>query len=288
MNYFFKLNKYNKNVYSQTGEDGIIEYLIKTSKETIYSNSVEFGGHDGVTNSNTYNLYINHNFNSLIIEADKSRFDLSADNYFDKSRFNAINKFINIKGKDSIDDILESNNLFNKQEIGVMSIDIDSTDYHVFKNLNCKPQIIIIEFNNAIPGYIEYNDPEEEVYLRCSAKAIQNLGFIKGYKTVCCTVLNCILIKDNCFNPRYHPDLPVEFLLDYDGMHKTNDLLFTIIHSQMYTTYPISTKPLNNLDKFYFKFSRFLMSALKIRKEKFIKPSELIKKKLEESKLFIN
>lgn len=286
MSNFLKLNNFCKNIYSQTGEDGIIEYLIKTSKENIHTNCVEFGGHDGVTNSNTYNLYVNHNFNSLLIESDKNRFDLMHKNYLDKNRYQAINKFINIKGKDSIDDILESNNFFAKEEIGVMSIDIDSTDYHVFKNLNCKPQIIIIEFNNAIPGYIEYNDPEEQVYLRCSPKAIQNLGFIKGYKTVCCTVLNCILIKDDCFNPKYHPDLPVEFLLDYDGMHKTNDLLFTIIHSQVYSTYPLSTKPLNKLDKFYFKFSRFLMSILKIRKEKFIKPSELIKKQLKESKLF--
>ena len=286
MSNFLKLNNFCKNIYSQTGEDGIIEYLINTSKENIFTNCVEFGGHDGVTNSNTYNLYMNHKFNSLLIESDKSRFDLIRNNYNDKTRFQSINKFINIKGKDSVDDILESCNLFDKEEIGVMSIDIDSTDYHIFKNLECKPQIIIIEFNNAIPGYIEYNDPEEQVYLRCSAKAIQNLGFIKGYKTVCCTVLNCILIKDDCFNPKYHPNLPVEFLLDYEGMYKTNDLLFTIIHSQMYTTYPISTKPLNRLDKFYFKFSRYVMSVLKIRKEKFVKPPELIKMELKKSNLF--
>ena len=32
---FFKLNKHKKNVTSQYGEDGIIEFLIKTSKINI-------------------------------------------------------------------------------------------------------------------------------------------------------------------------------------------------------------------------------------------------------------
>ena len=167
-----------------------------------------------------------------------------------------------------------------------MSIDIDSYDYHILKNLQCKPQIIIIEFNNSIPGYIDYADPEEEVFLRCSAKAIEKLAHKKGYMLVCCTVTNCILLRDDCFNHKKHPNLPVEFLLDYEGMKKSNDLLYSIIHSQMYTTFPFSTKPLNKIDKLYFKFSRLLMSLLSFRKEKFIEPSELIKKELEKSNIY--
>ena len=72
-NPFFKLNKHKKNVTSQYGEDGIIEFLIKTSKINITKSSIEFGGHDGKSNSNTYNLWKNLGFTSLLIEGDKSR-----------------------------------------------------------------------------------------------------------------------------------------------------------------------------------------------------------------------
>ena len=48
MNISFKLNKYSKNVYSQYGEDGIIEYIIKTSIIPINKNSIEFVAHDGI------------------------------------------------------------------------------------------------------------------------------------------------------------------------------------------------------------------------------------------------
>ena len=52
-----------------------------------------------------------------------------------------------------------------------------------------------------------------------------------------CTVTNVILIKDDCFNSEKHPNLPVEYLLDYEGMHKNNDYLYTLIHSQQITTF---------------------------------------------------
>ena len=56
-NPFFKLNNHNKNITSQYGEDGIIEFLIKTSKIRIKKSTIEFGGYDGKSNSYTYNLW---------------------------------------------------------------------------------------------------------------------------------------------------------------------------------------------------------------------------------------
>ena len=47
------------------------------------------------------------------------------------------------------------------------------------------PQIVVIEHNMLIPGYIDYHDPEDESYLRCSAKSLEELGKKKGYKLIC-------------------------------------------------------------------------------------------------------
>lgn len=280
---FFKLNKYSKNVYSQYGEDGIINYLISSSKKKIYKNSIEFGGHDGKTNSNTYNLFENFNFKSIFIEGDKDRFELL--NKLNSENLKTINKFVEISGENTLDKIIDDINFISKNEIGVLSIDIDSFDYHIFKNLNFNPQIIVIEYNNSIPGYINYSDPPGETYLRCSAKAIQELGFQKGYITVACTVTNVILIRKDCFNLEKHPNLPVEYLLDYQGMSNCNNSLYTLIHSQSHTTFPLFTKPPNFIDRIYFRITRFFYSTFGFRKEKFIWPSNTIKKKLIESNI---
>ena len=80
-----------------------------------------------------------------------------------------------------------------------------------------KPYIVVIEHNQTIPGYVDYHDPEGDVFLRCSAKALETLGREKGYKLICCTLTNSIFIKENIFNPQKFPDMPVEFLFDYSG-----------------------------------------------------------------------
>ena len=286
MNISFKLNKYSKNVYSQYGEDGIIEYIIKTSIIPINKNSVEFGAHDGISNSNTYNLYLNHSFKSLLIETNNVHIDSIQSKYLEKDRVNVMNEHVTPRGNNSINNLIEKNALFSKENVGVLSIDIDSYDYYILKYLEFKPQIIIIEFNNSFPSHIDYVDPEGEVYLRCSPKAIESLANKKGYKVVCVTVTNCILLREDCFDANKHPNLPIEYLRDYEGMYKNNDHLFSIIHSQSYTTYPISTKPLNKLDTLYFKVSRFIMSLLKLRRERFIRPSKNIKKSLKKSGLY--
>ena len=286
MNHFFKLNNFKNNISSQYGEDGIIEYILSTSLKPINKTAIEFGGHDGISNSNTYNLWRNKDFYALLIEADKKRFQNLIQNTSSFKKVKTLNCFVNPRGENSVDDIIKRNEFSQFKEIGVLSIDIDSFDYYIFKYLKSKPQIIIIEFNNSIPGYIDYKDDEGEFFLRCSPKAIQNLGFEKGYYTIACTVTNVILIREDCFNVEKHPNLPIEYLLDYESLNENNDSLYTIIHSQMITTYPIFTKKINNVDRYYFKFTRWLYSLLGFRKEKYVKPNNKINKKLIESGLF--
>src|SRR5579872_6452893 len=64
-----KLNDFNKIVYSQFGEDGIIEKIF----EIIGVESrvcVEFGAADGFNCSNTANLFVNKGWKAVMIEAD--------------------------------------------------------------------------------------------------------------------------------------------------------------------------------------------------------------------------
>ena len=68
------LNEFTKNIYSQSGEDGIIEKLLENIDIKQSYEFVEFGAHDGKTNSNCYYLLEKTDYFGLFIEPDKKRF----------------------------------------------------------------------------------------------------------------------------------------------------------------------------------------------------------------------
>jgi hypothetical protein len=62
----FKINEHEKKVYSQNGEDGIIDYIF-SNIETTNKCSVEFGVGDGFE-SNTAYLLEKKNWNGLMMD----------------------------------------------------------------------------------------------------------------------------------------------------------------------------------------------------------------------------
>src|SRR5947209_3890120 len=73
-------HKYCKNIYSQNGEDGILEQLMR-ELGIVAGTFCEFGASDGITSSNTYNLIKNYNFSGIAIELDKARYERCVANY---------------------------------------------------------------------------------------------------------------------------------------------------------------------------------------------------------------
>jgi hypothetical protein len=268
-----KLNKYAKNITSQHGEDGILDYIIDSLGDKISKVCCEFGAWDGIFASNCYNFWHNKGWKTLLIEGDSEKYK---DLISNTSEFDFVSTeccLVQSKGVDSLDNILKRHSLSNN--LGVLSIDIDSFDYYVWKRLEIsKPQIIIIEHNLFIPPYIDYHDPEDESYLRCSAKSLEKLGKEKGYKLICCTLSNCIFIRDDLFDGNKFPDYPVEYLFDYSAVQA--QILMTGVEDNRY---PILSKKISNgrkqLYKFYYKVQSMFKSNVR-----FIPPSENIKKNL--------
>ncbi|NQU82932.1 MAG: hypothetical protein HQ539_03210 [Parcubacteria group bacterium] len=206
-----KINVFGRNITSQYGEDGIIEYILKH----INTNKicVEFGAWDGKFLSNTFSLWHDNKWQGILVEADKEKCDALKKRY-SSYNINVFNKLLEPKRENSIDALFKNNQL--NPNVGLISIDIDSFDYHIWKNMEyVNPDIVIIEHNPTIPGYVEYYDPEGETFLKCSAKALETLGKSKGYKLICCTKTNSIFIKNELFNNEFFPDMPVEYLFDY-------------------------------------------------------------------------
>lgn len=177
-------------VFSQWGEDGIIQYLINKI-EITNKKFIEFGVQD-YKESNTRYLLINDNWDGLIIEMNSSDVEnIRNDEIYYKYNLVVENSFIT---KDNINDIFYKNNFVG--DIGLLSIDIDGNDYWVWNEINViSPRIIICEYNNVLPKDTEYTIPYDQGFYRTEAhysnlyyganlKAFYNLALKKGYEFV--------------------------------------------------------------------------------------------------------
>jgi len=273
-NQYNLLNKFKKNINSQYGEDGIIEYLLDILTN-VPKTCCEFGARDGIELSNTYRLVTDEGFNSILFEGDEQYFKKLYESFKNNEKIKLFNYMIKPSGPDSLDSIFKKNNL--PTELGVLSIDIDSFDYWIFKRLDLiKSAIVIVEFNNSIPVDIDYHDNEKEKALRCSAKALERVGNEKGYRAVACTTTNVIFVHQNYINDEANkklPNLPIEALFDYEAQRKNNTYPIFPVYSQVISSYPVfSVKP--SKDFRLFIYLKQIFKSLILPKERFRKPTK--------------
>lgn len=151
-------------VFSQWGEDGIIEYLI--NKIPIKNNFfIEFGVED-YNESNTRFLMVNRNWSGCVIDGSIENIQyIKKSNYFWKYDLNPIHKFIT---KDNINDlIVKELSQLNVTDVGLLSVDIDGIDYCVLREIECiSPEIIICEYNAIINNETPLTIPYDENFIR--------------------------------------------------------------------------------------------------------------------------
>ena len=193
------LNAYAYNINSQYGEDGILQEIFSrigfTNKQAI-----EFGGWDGIYLSNIRNLIISNGFSGLFIEGDHEKAKEGMQNYCGWENVKFMEGYVGFKENRLLDSFLDEAGI--DYEPDLLSIDIDGYDYHVWKYLEkYRPRVVIIEFNPTISNEVVFIPPErEDVFKGCSALALKILGIKKGYSLCCCTLTNCIFIRDEEYN----------------------------------------------------------------------------------------
>ncbi|MFZ5523982.1 MAG: hypothetical protein ACOY9D_07885 [Pseudomonadota bacterium] len=193
------LSRYSKDITSQNGEDGIVEHIIGViSPENHYC--VEFGAWDGKHFSNCYNLIKNKSWQGVMIEANAEKYKELVRTYSDNANVKCVNKFVQFEGHDTLDNILDEANA--PKDIGVLSIDIDGNDYHVWESLQkFTPELVIIEFNPTIPNdviFVQKKSPG--VNQGCSLLSLIFLGKKLGYELACCTKWNAFFVKKEKFD----------------------------------------------------------------------------------------
>ena len=189
-----KLADFGFDVYSQSGEDGIIQKIF----EIIQPQSkvcVEFGATDGIYMSNTAHLWQN-GWKAILIEAsDKhlAKLQANTENY-DCVR---LHEFVTPTGENSLESILKRNNI--TQPIDLLSIDIDGNDYYIFQGMReIRPRLVIVEYNPTIPIHVNLVAAEDN-YFGTSARALINLAESKQYRLVAMTKSNCIFVTEEEF-----------------------------------------------------------------------------------------
>lgn len=139
-----ELNQYEKKVYSQNGEDGIIEEIFNRIG-TTNKYFVEFGVETGEECNARY-LH-EKGWKGLMIEGSEEMHSRLKDNYDDNVQ--TVHSFIT---KDNIVDIFKSAQV--PTELDLLSVDIDGNDYWVLKSIlegGYEPQVIVVEYNAIYP-----------------------------------------------------------------------------------------------------------------------------------------
>jgi hypothetical protein len=179
-------------VFSQFGDDGILQYLIRLL-DVQTTSFVEFGV-ENYTEANTRFLLINNNWRGLILDANEGYMDsVRRDSIYWRHDLTAVAAFID---RDNINGLIGDNGF--RGDLGILSIDIDGNDYWVWERINvANPTIVIAEYNSVFGGNRAVTIPYDPSFYRtsahysnlfwgCSLKALCVLAARKGYAFVGC------------------------------------------------------------------------------------------------------
>ena len=185
-----KLADYEFKIFSQWGEDGIIQFLTK-ALEIRNRTFIEFGVED-FQEANCRFLLIKDNWKGFVIDGSKSNIQRLRTSYsYWRYHIDSIVAFIT---KENINELLGRSGF--SEDLGILSIDLDGNDYFICSAItNFKPRILICEYN-AVFGPVRkisvpYNQSfdrttahHSNLYWGASLAAMTHIANKKGYALV--------------------------------------------------------------------------------------------------------
>jgi hypothetical protein len=179
-------------VFSQWGEDGILQYLLQkvAISRKIF---VEFGV-ENYTEANTRFLLVNDNWAGLVIDGGQQNIDyIRNDPIYWRHNLKAECSFIT---RENINDLIRRNGITG--DIGLLSVDIDGNDYWVWQAIDgVYPAIVVAEYNARFgpdravttpydANFVRSTAHHSNIYYGASLAALCLLGREKGYALVGC------------------------------------------------------------------------------------------------------
>ncbi len=182
-----QLEEVEFSIFSQNGEDGILQYII-SQIEIPNRIFIEFGV-EYYTESNTRFLLMNDHWAGLVMDGSKKNIQfIQSDPIYYKHDLTAVHRFIT---KENINTLISDYTQVN--DIGLLSIDIDGNDYWVWEAISViEPRIVMCEYNSAFGNIHAVSIPYKadftrqsahysELYFGASLPALCKLAEAKGY-----------------------------------------------------------------------------------------------------------
>lgn len=177
-------------VFSQFGEDGILQYLTQNI-EIANKTFIEFGVED-FSESNCRFLMLKDNWSGFVMDGSEHNINtLKSASYYWRHDIVAQAAFVT---KDNVAKLLEESGF--DRDLGILSIDIDGVDYWVAQELKAwRPRILIMEYNAVFgidraivtpyrPDFDRTKAHHSNLYGGASLKALLLLATGWGYEIV--------------------------------------------------------------------------------------------------------
>ena len=210
------LNRYEYEIFSQCGEDGIIDEIFRRIGATNRY-FIEFGAGNGLQNSTAALLL--KNWVGVWIEADQTNAATIRNKFaapLTKHRLTLLSSFITAE---NIETLFEEAGA--PGEFDLMSIDLDGNDYWVWNAVTrFTPRVVVVEYNprynRDLKWVMQYNPGHrwnESCYYGASLKSLELLGREKGYKLVACNLagVNAFFVRNDLVGAHFSPPFTAEF-----------------------------------------------------------------------------
>ncbi len=197
-----KLNRWERKVFSQSGEDGIIAEIFRRIGTTTRT-FVEFAAGDGLENNTVYLLH--SGWKGAWIEAHDAYVNQILSNHSRKIEEGALRFRREFVTAENIESLLEEADV--PEEIDLLSIDIDRNDYWVWSKIaRCRPRVVVVEYNAVLPPgfewvveYVPNATWDGTSNFGASLTALELLGTSKGYRLVGCNLAgaNAFFVRED-------------------------------------------------------------------------------------------
>jgi hypothetical protein len=176
-------------VFSQFGDDGILQYLTRKLKPA--DSFVEIGAAD-YREASTRLLLLKDNWRGMVVDSSPRNAEaIRSSPIYWRHDLTAVAAFVSAE---NVNSLLERNGFTG--DVGVLIVDVDGNDYWVWAALNAvRPLIVGIEYNSVFgperavcvpydPAFERRRAHPSNLYWGASLAALANLGARLGYRLV--------------------------------------------------------------------------------------------------------
>jgi hypothetical protein len=203
-----RISRHEYQVFSQGGEDGLIDDIFRRIGMTN-RHFVEFGVDDGLE-TNTTSLLIK-GWRGAWIEGSPENADAIRRHFAKPIHEGQLYVQCSFVNAENIESLIANGKA--PAEMDLLSIDIDSNDYWVWKAIvTYRPRVVVIEYNVIFrpdTEFIRTYDPnavwDGSSYYGASLKSLEKLGRAKGYSLVGCNFggTNAFFVRDDLVEDRF-------------------------------------------------------------------------------------